>query len=815
MKAIIHSALGLGLPLLARFPASLLCALLVASVAAGQPLHFRVPPAFPVGQSPVHIVPADVNGDGLQDLLTANFTADTVSVLLGTADGSFSPAADVATGSFPDALAAGDLNGDGRPDAVTANGNGWNKPGTLSVLLNRGDGHFGLATNLTVGQGPRGVVLADLNGDHALDLATAISGGWTTAKRAEVLLGNGDGTFAAPVSYEVGSGPSWIVAADFNHDTFPDLATVNAGPSGDPSGNTVSILLNRGDGTFLPKTDVTVGVYPGHLIAADFNRDTHPDLAVANRHAGAGPSVSMLPGLGNGAFGPAALLPVPDGVKQVAAADFNGDLAPDLIALGGSYDAGALTLFAGRGDGTFAPPEVLSVGASLEAVAAGEFTRDSRLDLAVAGGYDHAVQILRGRGDMTFHHSTDTYPVRGTLNGLIAGDFNRDGQPDLATVSAESETVSVLLQSSNGLFNAAVEYPAGNQPQALREGDFNGDGAVDLVIARFDGRLSLLRGSTSLPGVFTNPWPAAVVGGAHRDVAVGRLDGGVEPDLVTPNYYDASLNLLLGNGDGTFRDAPVPVMAVLPGPECVRLADVNGDGYLDLIVGYDSGNQISVVPGRGDGTFDLPLHFDSGELPWALAVGDLNGDGRPDLVTANYDWRKLSVLLNRSAAAGTPDFAPPIAHEVANDAVGISIADFNGDNRPDIVSANFSSVSVLLGEGDGKFHSATNYFVGGHNAAAGDFNQDGMPDLVLDLGSRIGLFWNDTLPTLEIRGVEAGMRVAWPAWKPYSLEASEVIGAGAKWVAVTDTPATSGSQFVITNAVSGAGRYYRLQRPAE
>lgn len=188
------------------------------------PVAFRTPPSFPVGDGPWQIAVADMNADSIPDLATANFDDSTVTVLLGQDGGMFGPAAHFAVDSHPDALAVADFNADGVPDVVTSNGNGWNKPGTLSVLLGQGDGTLGAVTNFTVGRGPRGVTTADFNGDGKVDIATAISGGWTDTNKVDVLLGRGDGTFSPASSFPVPARVRQLAVADFNNDGMPDLA---------------------------------------------------------------------------------------------------------------------------------------------------------------------------------------------------------------------------------------------------------------------------------------------------------------------------------------------------------------------------------------------------------------------------------------------------------------------------------------------------------------------------------------------------------------------------------------------------------------
>lgn len=798
------------------FPLPALHALALSALAlqaATPPVVFRTQPAFPVGDGPVHLVVGDFNGDARPDLATANFHQSTVSILSNAGGGTFGSAVHCQVGTQPDALATGDLNGDGKLDLITADARGWNQPGSLTALMGRGDGTFEPGNAVTVGRGPRGVALADFDGDGNLDVATAISGGWTDTNQVNVLRGRGDGTFESPAWYAVGMAPAWIAAGDINADGKPDLVTANAGPGA--NGTTCSVLTNLGDGTFAAAAPCAVGSYPGFVLLADLNADGKLDLAAANRGS---LSISLAIGRGDGAFEPATSLPVPMGATQIAAGDFNGDGFADLAVLGGNYGSGAVSLFLGSEAGLFTDKGVCSVGTALQAIALSDLDGDSKPDLAVSGDYDDAVLFMAGRGDGTFNSLTDVYPVAGEIRQVVSADLNQDGKPDLATANPGSQVVSVLLQGDAGSFLPAVIYPAGEQPMAIKAADLNNDGRLDLITAGWDGTLNFLRGRESAPGAFTNDWGIAGyqgtlrLGSNHQDVAVADLNHDGWQDLVTANYYGASLNVALGRGDGTF--VPGASLAVGSGPVCLRTDDFDADGEVDLAVGYDSGTLISLCPGLGTGAFAPRQEVETWEIPWFITSGDIDFDGKPDLVAAHYDWRRISVMLNRTTNGSPLAFGPARTHDVANDPVCVALGDFNGDNRPDIISANYASVSLLLGLGDGTFLTATNYFAGGSWAAVGDFNVDSMPDIALDLGGRVGVFWNDTLPQLQIGRVPEGVRIAYPAWDSFKLESQDLNRPGA-WSALSITPALHGSQFVVTNGVSGAGQAYRLSRPRQ
>ncbi len=338
------------------------------------------------GAGPVSLTTADFNADGKLDLAVANSTANTVSILLGQGDGTFAPKVDYATGKQPKAVAAGDLNHDGILDLVIAN----QADNTVSVLLGTGNGAFATQKTYATGNAPVAVAVADLNGDGNLDLAIANM----DANTVSVLFGNGDGTFAAHLDYPAGENPSAVIAADFNGDGKLDLAVADDFTPG----GTVTILLNRGDGSYLHGVAYATGDSVS-LVAADFNGDGLLDFAAVNDLDQA---LSVYLGNANGTFtlGPSQDTVVSPRPVALAAADVNGDGTLELLT-GHNGDTGVMTLV-NNDAATFSP--VLQYGAvsNVASLTAGDFNNDGSIDMAVVVPGTNAIGVLLQSPSVTF-----------------------------------------------------------------------------------------------------------------------------------------------------------------------------------------------------------------------------------------------------------------------------------------------------------------------------------------------------------------------------------------------------------------------------
>jgi hypothetical protein len=658
---------------------------------------FQAAVHYAVGSGPRSVAVGDFNGDGKPDLAVANSDfisgIGSISVLLGNGDGTFQAAVNYASGSGPNSVAVGDFNGDGKLDlAVTTSS-------SISVLLGNGDGTFQAAVHYAAGSGPVFVAVGDLNGDGKSDLAVANS----SSNNVSVLLGDGDGTFQAAVNYAAGSAPRSVAVGDFNGDGKPDLAVANS------SSNNVSVLLSNGDGTFQAAGNYAAGSAPRSVAVGDFNGDGKPDLAVANDGSN---DVSVLLGNGDGTFQAAVNYnyAAGPGPSSVAVGDFNGDGKPDLAVTNSGYNS-SIGVLLGNGDGTFQAAVSYAAGSAPRSMAVGDFNGDGKPDLAVANG--SGISVLLGNGDGTFEAAVN-YATGSDPHSVAVGDFNGDGKPDLAVANQSSSNVSVLLGNGDGTFQAAVNYAVGGA-SSVAVGDFNGDGKPDLAVtspqASFFGvgNVSVLLGNGD--GTFQAAGNYAV-GSLPVSVVVGDFNGDGKPDLAVANFlsiFSSGISVLLGNGDGTFQAAVN--YGAGPNPNALAVGDFNGDGKPDLAVAnpdesFNVGNA-SVLLGNGDGTFRAAAVVAGGNTS-SVAVGDFNGDGKPDLAVV----RKLNRFdVNVSVLLGNGDgtFRASVNYAAGSNPVFVAVGDFNGDGKPDLAVANSGSnnVTIFLNTTPGSAKAAT------------------------------------------------------------------------------------------------------------
>src|SRR6202453_2465356 len=395
------------------------------------------------------VLTADFNGDGIPDLVILG--NDTLSVLLGNGDGTFT-AAPYPSSELPGAIAVGDFNGDGIPDLAVAP---VLDEGNSEVLLGNGDGtstigkgSFGIANGTSTSNS---IAVGDFNGDGNLDVVeTCASFDDQPCNLLLIQFGNGDGTFmqssgipGIPLDF---SGSQSVAVGDFNGDGQPDLAVTNSGANG------VNVFLNREGGLTAVSAIPATGDSPSSIATADFNGDGKLDLAVANSGSN---NVTILLGNGDGTFTAAASPATGMAPNSLAVGDFNGDGVPDLaVANAGSSN---VTILLGNGDGTLKAATSPTADTGSTSVTAADFNGDGREDLVVANSRDSSATALLAETALTIATVNNISPVgAGThlLKAIYPGDVNYAG-------STSAEASLTVLPPGFTLGGTSVSIVAG------------------------------------------------------------------------------------------------------------------------------------------------------------------------------------------------------------------------------------------------------------------------------------------------------------------------------------------------------------------
>jgi hypothetical protein len=532
------------------------------------------------------------------------------------------------------ALKIGDFNGDGRPDLAVCNSN----IDSVTILLGNGNGTFQAAVSYAAGASPRGLDVADFNGDGKADLVTSN----VYSGSISVLLGQGDGSFRPAVSTPVGFAGLSLVAGEFNQDGNTDLALIAHDASPFPS---VRVLPGKGDGTFLPASSrvwVKCTAMCSDMIVADLNADQRADLAFT----GDPYHVAVLLGNGNGTFQPQRRADAGQRPWALDVADFNADGRADLVT---ANTPGIVAVVQGIGDGNFLPPVYQKVGPHFGYVslAMGEFNGDGLVDIVVAHDHSNNLAVLLGA------------PTR-----RVSGDLDGNGKREVVWAhDVSAQAVAWYMDGAGG--NQALNYAWLNPnwlPGWILKGvaDFNFDGYADLVWMDNRTRQAVVwymggaNGAERQSWAWLNDmwflgWTLAAVADFNRDAV---------PDLVWLDETRRRATVwYMGGTGGAQRQAWTwisgPAGTDVPGWKIVAAADFNADGVPDLVWQQDVSGKAVVwyTSLHAETPFENVIlsHFwewlSEGWLPgWTIAdAADFNGDRRTDLLLLNETTRQAVV----------------------------------------------------------------------------------------------------------------------------------------------------------------------------
>jgi hypothetical protein len=698
----------------------LVCAALCSSArATGSPFLFDAPYYhFTAGQSPGSLHIADVNHDGRNDLIFMSTAVDSLHVLLGNGDGTFAPQQKYRTGVRNFALNLADMNGDGLLDVVVFHSYFWEEPG-VAVLLGHADGTFGSAQLFPLPGGSwQGFTTGDVNHDGRADVIVC------APPHVRVFLSTAAGSFEAVFWFDAWAEASNLRLADMDGDSHPDLVIGNGAGDCPYVQSTVSIRYGFGDGRFRMGPDVRAGVPPTGVVVADFTGDGLPDV-VAGGSCG-GPALAAA--LGGGNYAPAQGFGPFSGGTPSAVGDLNRDGAPDVAGARGAWAAVALN----TGQGTFDCTTV-AIGVNANTLAIGDLNGDGAPDLAVADGSSNGVNVAFNRGDGTFF-PVDTEPRGWFRTPPAIGDWDGDGHVEVALVDGgwSPSQLRFYPWTADGGFGSPTSQSItspGSTPHAC---DFLGEGRQELAMPVG----AVAYGSTQVitvlrrynDGIWRSVAHSAEFAGI-MDLATADFDLDGVPDFAIVVHDTRKLTVVHG-----VRAAYMGPWVVLDtsggGPTKVLCGDLDGDGRPELVVREDGDpNRVQTFACHGN------LDFAStGLIPEAralrdIALGDVNGDGRLDLVEV------LSNALVVRLGAGDGSFLAARETPLQGSFANLTLADFDHDDVLDavLVHTTTNSLLVLQGHGDGSFsrncEMGLPYPV--RWASAADLDDDGAPDLVV------------------------------------------------------------------------------------
>ncbi len=613
----------------------------------------------------------------------------------------------VTVGNSPSRVAVGYLGHeltDGNPQIVTSNEDSY----TITVAWSSDAGFFGWDVGNTdtynVLTRPMESVLVDVNRDGHLDIATCHR--WTSSEGAlTILMNKGDGTFENQVIYEAGNDAENIAAGDLNNDSFPDIVLA------DRSGNWIYTLLNKGDGTFLDAERAIASTSPMGVELADFDLDGNLDIVASSNSLD---MIRIIPGYGDGTFSTATAyqISVINEPHELAVDDFNADGIPDIVVVGDYYNQ---------------------------------------------GDNDNNADVLIGKGDFAFETPvTYDLPERATShspNDVDTGDLNNDGYPEIVIGYSSYHYITILWNNGDGSFTMQ-EHDTGHGVNGVCLADLTNEGHLDLVTTSSNYGEFYVHDNLG-EGTYYEPLTTLDSSEIYHptDPQLADLNRDGEADLIAVHENRNYVEVFLGSGGGAFGAGATYVThtgsaySSLAYPNHVVVSDFDGDGEADVAASNSSSyylnpNDVAVLFGNGTGALTGLTRYGTGAKPMDLVAADFNDDGAPDIATANNTTDTLSVLLNNGDGtfAAKVDYSFSSSPQYEHEPTSIHAGDFNGDGVLDLVVGHWMyHVSVLLGEKDGNgaptgTFGASQYIPTTTNGAGGlrvaDLNLDGADDIV-------------------------------------------------------------------------------------
>jgi|HubBroStandDraft_1064217.scaffolds.fasta_scaffold00096_16 hypothetical protein len=803
---------------------------------------------LPAGSMANSVAAGDFNRDGHMDFVVANGGTNDLWIYFGKGDGTFElpRVIPLTRGQTPVYILAADLRGNGILDLIVAEYDTW----SIGVLLGNGDGTFGYEQIYYVPQPPAAIVIDDFNHDGKLDIACVMDSPNDdnyTSQYVAVLLGDGSGSFGNPViSLNTGleSTADSIVSGDVNGDGLPDLLITDPGYGS-------QIYINAGNGMFTPGYLVAE---PGPLdtpiggALADINGDGCLDALVADLDG----FTWVSPGDCKGNFPTGNIVPMGDSSSQIAIADINGDGRLDILTTStpswlsgpgiGDIAGNNLCVAFGDGQGNFSPGRVYTGTGESYSLALADFNGDGKTDVVTVSPDTDTSTVYLNDGSGGFGFPQGAWvgvPNYGIINAPLSpvsfADVNGDGKPDVVLLDSgvgNGSLITVMLNDGTGRLSGPTQSGAGaSNIGDFRLGNFRNTGRLDFVgigfnIAYSSGQQFIVFLPGNGDGTFGTPTVVSTPG-ADGAMAIGDFNGDGKLDFVAVGESSSGsgkvLSIFLGNADGTFgAGTSVPFNDSAEDVSRVFAGDFNRDGKLDVLV-YTTGNgywtktsSVWEFLGNGDGTFKAGTQLFSSFQPMTMA--DVNGDSWPDIVRYDFFWPgnnetygpvKFTTYLDQPSGtfaqsstytpyAGVPTAVKPYL-QMGDPLATSLVTDLNGDGKLDEIAfqqvspSNYTAYAqILMGDGDGTFTPTYDVFNFNKEFSypyyARDLNADGFSDLLeLDgATSSLHVFLGGAAPALQIE-----------------LQLPQISGtSGCGWVFL-NVPSASDSVISLSSTIAG------------
>ncbi len=678
----------------------------------------------------------DFDGDGRLDLAATNNS--TVSILRNTSvfgTISFATKIDFTTGTNSINLEVCDINSDGKLDIVVANFDN----NTISVLRNTSVGgiiSFATKVDFSAGQNPVGLAVGDLNGDTKLDIA--ITNFNTSA--VSILRNTSVGSvlsFATLISLSSPNAPFDVKMADMDSDGKLDLTVLNSGS------NLISVFRNTSilsAISFATKLDYGVGVNPRSMSIGDLDGDGKLDITATNQSSN---TVSILRNtgiIGNISFQTKVDLLSASEPRGVSIGDLNGDGKSDIVTV--NSNAANFSIFRYSWVLPIQPPQISSFSPK-----SGE---NSSIVTIYGFGfhpYPDSNFIFMGAARAVLNFNNDSSLMVTVPNGATFGPISiTNTSTGLTTISQENFTptytpnktkINVTDYKADKIINSNFGS------SGISISDLNGDGTSDLAIINYQtNKLLIFSNTSSLSGISFAPRIEYTTSVNPFDLFIGDLNADGKPDIAVTNHNSNSVSVFRNTSiGGTISFANKVDFATGNGPFNVTMGDLDGDGRLDLAVANGNSHTASVLKNTSiNGIISFAPKIDYGigfsPRPYSLKIGDLNGDKKPDLIVANNVSFTFTIFRNISNP-GVIIFAPKVDFVAGGGQTRVCLADFNEDGKLDMAIANRNSnnISVYrnLSLGDSisfapKLDFAT--ALQPQDIEVSDLNGDGKPDLL-------------------------------------------------------------------------------------